>query len=61
MTWLPGFSKPQRHLHETQSIVQAVICWITMSKEVMLLGMFEPDDGDNTLLRNVKALSDYTL
>ena len=28
----------------------------------MLLGMFEPDDRDNTLLRNVsKYLSSYTL
>jgi hypothetical protein len=33
-----------------------------MQREIMLLGMLEPDDGENTLLLNVSnSLSNYAL
>jgi hypothetical protein len=51
MMWLPGLSGTQRHLLESQPTSSN--CWITMLEEVMLFGMLETDDGDNTHLRNV--------
>ena len=55
-------NSPDHNVYHMRRKVRAVICWITMPKKAMLFGMLETDDGDNTILRNVRnALSNYTL